>query len=597
LQLAGANEAVLPMPNPRHDPYQLALKAYGKGDLSTAERLYAKLLREIPHDFNALHMLGLIRAQQKKFAEADRLIAKALQYGKSAEALSNHGNVLSELGRHDEAVRQLRHSLLVRPGSAETLFNLGNALVKVQRFEEAIEAFAAAIATRPDFADALQNYGDLLREMGRYGDAAIQFRKAIALSPGDLEIQIALGTALQESGDLAGARAAFDTVLAVDPSATAAYYHRVKMAKVTAEDEVLPRMEAQSRRADALSAESRAMLGFALAKAYEDIGRYDDAFGNLLEANHLVRASVGFDEAGMNRRFERLRATFTAELLAEKAGQGCDSALPIFVLGFPRSGTTLTEQILASHPLVHGSGENSYIEDLASGDILARKGEVLASKGALEAAGRIGFPESLPDLPAEQFRRAGERYVERLRRIAPDVPHITDKLPANFMFVGFIRLILPNARIIHVKRDARDTCISCFSQRFRGNNVGFSYDLGELGRHYRQYLDLMEHWRRIMPAGSMLEVEYENLVENLEVEARRIVDYCGLGWDERCLAFHRNERAVRTASLSQVRQPIYRSSLQRWRHYEKHLAPLIAALGGNPTAANETGETMNSAGV
>ncbi len=582
------------MPNPRHDPHQIALKAYGKGDFPTAERLYVKMLRQAPGDFNALHMLGVIRAQQKKFGEAERLIARALHYAKSAEALSNHGNVLSELGRHDEAVRQLRHSLLIRPGSAETLFNLGNALVKIQRWDEAAKAFAAAIAARPDFADALQNYGELLREMGRYGEAMIQLRKAIALNPSDPEIQIALGVALQESGDLEGARAAFDAVLALDPSATAAYYHRVKMARVTADDEVLPRMEAQSRQANALSAEGRAMLGFAMAKAYEDIGRYDDAFANLLEANRLVRDSMGFDEAGMGRRFERLRATFTAELLGERAGLGCDSALPIFVLGFPRSGTTLTEQILASHPSVHGSGENSYIEDLASGDVLALEGAILPPKGQAGVAGRIGFPESLSRLPPDRFRRAGELYVERLRRVAPDALHITDKLPANFMFVGFIRLILPNARIIHVKRDAMDTCISCFSQRFRGNNVGFSYDLGELGRHYRLYLDLMEHWRRVMPAGSMLEVRYENLVENLEVEARRIVDYCGLTWDERCLAFHRTERAVRTASLTQVRQPIYKSSVQRWRHYENHLAPLIAALGGDVSRVDGEGAAIRS---
>ena len=148
-----------------------------------------------------------------------------------------------------------------------------------------------------------------------------------------------------------------------------------------------------------------------------------------------------------------------------------------------------------------------------------------------------------------------------------------------------------------MKRDAMDTCISCFAQRFRLDNVGYAYDLGELGRYYRMYLDLMDHWRRVMPAGSMLEVQYEDLVENFEAEARRIVDYCGLAWDERCLAFHRTQRAVRTASLSQVRQPIYRSSVQRWRRYERHLAPLIAALGGNPAAADETGETANNGGA
>ncbi len=560
------------MANPRQDPHQLALKAYAKGDFATAERLYLRLLSQSPHDFNALHMLGVIRAQQGKFAEADRLIARALQQGKSAEALSNHGNVLSELGRHEEAVRQFRHSLLIRPDSPETLFNLGNALVKMQRRDEAAKVFADALAARPDFVAALHNYGDLLRDMGRYPEAIAQLRRAVSLNPADSEVHVALGVALEESGDLEAAAAAFDDTLAHDPAAAAAYYHRIKMTKVRAGDAILAGLETLASRADRLSADNRAMLGFARAKAYEDLGRHEESFPLLLEANRLVRASLNYDEAATFRRFERVKAAFTADLLAGRAQQGCDSALPIFILGFPRSGTTLTEQILASHPEVHGSGENSYLEELAGSDLLA------VPSGS-SPAGRIGFPESLGELPAERLRQAGELYVRRLSRLAPQTPHITDKLPANFIFVGFIRLILPNARIIHVKRDAMDTCVSCFSQRFRGNNVGFSYDLAELGRHYRHYLDLMEHWRQVLPAGDMLEVRYEDLVGDLEGQARRIIEYCGLGWDERCLSFHQNDRAIRTASVSQVRQPIYRSSLQRWRRYEKYLGPLIAALG------------------
>ena len=269
------------MPKPRHDPHQLALKAYGKGDFSTAERLYTKMLRQAPGDFNALHMLGVIRAQQKKFAEADRLIAKALQYGKSAEALSNHGNVLLELGRHEEAVKQLHHALLIRPDSAVAQFNLGNALVKVQRLEEAAKAFAAAIALKPDFPDALQNYAEVLRDVGRHREAMTMLRRAVSLAPADPHLQIALGVARQELGDMQGARAAFEAALALDPSATGAYFHLVRLSKVTTGDDVLPRMEAQSHQANALAPESRAVLGFALAKAYEDIGRYDDSFANL----------------------------------------------------------------------------------------------------------------------------------------------------------------------------------------------------------------------------------------------------------------------------------------------------------------------------
>ncbi len=555
------------MPKPSQDLLQLGFKSYSKGDIPAAERLYTRVLRQTPDDFNALHLLGIIRAEQKRFAEADRLIARALENGSSAEAFSNHGNVLSELGRHDEAIKRYRRALLIKPDYAEAQFNLGNALVKNSQPEEAAKAFHAAIAIKPDYTEAMHNLAEPLRELGRQTEAVAMLRRAIALNPGDAESHNALGIASQEMGVLDEARAAFDRVLALDPSMTHAYYHRVRMGKVTGGDEILARMEALSRQAGGLSPDARFMLGFALGKAYEDVGRSDEAFASLLEANRLARASVAYNEDETRGRFQRLRNAFTERLLAEKAEFGSESGLPIFIVGFPRSGTTLTEQILASHPQVHGSGEHTFIGNLASTTLL-------------DAGNEVGFPESLPQLPAENFRRLGDAYVERLRRIAPDAPHITDKLPENFIFLGFIRLILPRAKIIHVKRDALDTCISCFAQRFRASNVGYSYDLGELGRHYRRYLDLMDHWRSVMPTGSMLEVQYENLIENFEAEARRIVDYCGLPWDDRCLAFHQTERTVRTASLAQVRQPLYRSSVQRWRRYEKHLGPLMAALNG-----------------
>ena len=560
------------MPSHHHDPHRIALKAYGKGDFAAAERIYAKLLRQVPGDFNALHMLGVIRARQGKFSEAEGLIARALRYGQSAEALSNHGNVLSELGRHEEAIRQFRHALLIKPNSPEAEFNLGNALVKIERMDEAAKAFAAAIAAKPDLPGALQNHADVLRELGRHREAAVVLHRAISLSPQDPELRIRLGGILQESGDLEGARAAFEAALSCDPSATSAYYNWVRLAKVAENDDIVPRMEAQALAANTLAPKSRAMLAFALAKAYEDTGRYDDAFVSLLEANRLVRGSIDFDEAKSQQQCRRLREAFTAALLDGRQGYGCKSDLPIFIVGFPRSGTTLTEQILASHPQIAGGGETSFLADLASAEIL----QIGGSQGG---SATIGFPESLSLLPPERFREIGELYVERLRRIAPEAHHITDKLPGNYLFIGLIRLILPNAKIIHVERDALDTCISCFAQRFRRDNVGYAYELGELGRQYRLYRDLMAHWRRILPPGGMLEVRYENLVENLEAEARRIVEFCRLPWDARCLDFHQTDRTVRTASVTQVRRPIYRTSLQRWRRYEKHLAPLIAALG------------------
>jgi hypothetical protein len=249
---------------------------------------------------------------------------------------------------------------------------------------------------------------------------------------------------------------------------------------------------------------------------------------------------------------------FAAEMLRDKSCLGDPSAAPIFIVGMPRSGTTLIEQILASHPKVFGAGELREMANLA---------------GHIGAA----FPEAMPGLSGEELRRIGEQYVRSVTRLAPSAERITDKMPGNFSLAGLIHLALPNARIIHACRDARDTAFSCFSLLFSGT-LEFTYDLAELGRYYRAYLKLMGHWREVLPEGIMLEVQYEDVVGDLENQARRIIAHCGLEWDDACLSFYKTERSVRTASATQVRQPIYQSSIGRWRLHEEELGPLLREL-------------------
>ena len=266
-----------------------------------------------------------------------------------------------------------------------------------------------------------------------------------------------------------------------------------------------------------------------------------------------------------------MRHFVTAELIAEKSGQGALSELPIFILGFPRSGTTLVEQILASHPAVHGAGELTYMGELAAG---------------LKARGTLYFPECLPFLAGEEYRRCGEAYVERLRALAPEAPRITDKMPDNHMFIGLIHLILPKARIIHLRRDPLDTCLSCFSQHF-ANEINYSYDLRELGRYHRMYLDLMEHWRRVLPAGAMLEVQYEAVVEDIETQARRILDYAACPGtpaaspSTRPTARSRPPASIRCAGRSIAPRCSAGSPMK------SQLGPLIEALASDPTAEPE----------
>jgi hypothetical protein len=252
-------------------------------------------------------------------------------------------------------------------------------------------------------------------------------------------------------------------------------------------------------------------------------------------------------------------------LIAQKSGAGEPSRMPIFVIGMPRSGTTLIEQIIASHPLVHGAGELQTFNDV-----------ILTVRGP--DGNPLRYPDFMPALDAAALRQIGARYVADVRKLAPSGERVTDKMPSNYYFAGFIHLALPNAKIIHSIRNPVDTCISCFSKLFTAEQ-NHTYDLAELGRYYKRYETLMSHWRRVLPAKTILDIRYEDVVADLEKQARRIIDYCGLPWDDRCLSFHETDRPVRTASATQVRQPIYKSAVGRWRVYEGQLEPLLRGLG------------------
>jgi hypothetical protein len=310
-----------------------------------------------------------------------------------------------------------------------------------------------------------------------------------------------------------------------------------------------------------LSPENRMFVHFALGSANADLGRHDDAFRAYAAGNTLKRAQVTYDEQAVLGMLTRIAQVFTAPLLRARAGEGDPSSLPVFVVGMPRSGSTLIEQILASHPSVFGAGESTVFND--------------AVRAVLPRGAR--FPEGAASLTGEQLRLMGGRHAAAMSAIAPRAARVVDKTLGNFAYAGMIHLALPNARIVHVHRDPLDTCVSCFTKLF-ASEFRYSYDLGELGRYYRAYAALMDHWRRVLPEGVMLDVRYEDVVADLEGWARRIVAHCGLDWDPACLTFHDTARAVSTYSATQVRRPIYTSAIGRWRAHEHHLGPLMREL-------------------
>jgi tetratricopeptide (TPR) repeat protein len=549
-----------------------ALRAHREGKLAMADKLYRRILERTPGDVGAMQLLGVMRAQQRRFAEAEPLLAKAAAADPANPDVQNNlANVLMELGRVGEASERFRSALALRPAFPEAQYNLGNALRRQDRTEEAFAAYRAALALRPDYRDAMLNLADLLRTTQQPEVAIELLERLLSLRPKDSEAHGLLATALRQAGRIPEAIVHFDQAVTLNPRLAGAHYNRVRTMTVRADDPQLPVMEGLVARAQDLGEIDRSLLHMALGKAYEDTGRHDDAFASFREGKRLKRKLVPYDEAAMAARFESLHRVFTPALVAAAGGQGAESDLPIFVVGFPRSGTSLVEQILASHPQVHGAGELGYLDQIAA-SFRAR------------AAPELPYPDYLAHLGAVELRALGDAYVARLHALAPGAGRITDKLPENYLNIGLIHLALPRARIIHVRREPLDVCVSCFAINFFAG-LAYTSDLGELGRLYRRYLELMAHWRRLLPAGAMLEIQYEEVVGDLEGQARRLLDYCGLAWDPRCLAFHETQRSVRTASVNQVRQPLYRSSLERWRRYERHLGPLIEALGPEGAAS------------
>jgi Flp pilus assembly protein TadD len=479
--------------------------------------------------------------------------------------LSNLGNIFNTLGRFSEAEEAFRKAISLKPDFAVAYSNLGNTLKDLSRLQEAETAHRYAITLNPGLPVAHSNLGVTLVALGKFDEAEKAYHQAIRLKPDLASAYSNLGLLLGELGRFAEARHAADQAVRLAPRDTHYLRNLSWLRQFEAGDPYLLQMEKLAEDAASLSVDSQIELRFALAKAYEDTGQSDRAFGQLLDGNLLKRRHVAYDEAETLGNMKRIEEVFTPELIRKWQGIGEPTSVPVFIIGMLRSGSTLVEQILASHPEVFGGGELKVL------------GKALASLSA-ERGRTLAFPQVASSMPGEHFRNLGTRYLAELKLLAPGAARITDKMPANFLYAGLIHLALPNATIIHTIRDPTDTCVSCFSKLFDEPQL-HTYDLAELGRYYRSYNALMAHWRRVLPPQRILDVHYEEVVDDFEGVARRIVSHCGLPWDPRCLDFYRTERPVRTTSALQVRQPIYKSSVGRGRPYEAFLAPLLRELG------------------
>ena len=499
--------------------------------------------------------IGLAAAGERTRALASYRQALALD-PRSTAALSHLGDLLREVGEHEEALALRRRAIELDPGRAEHHVNLGKALFEIRRLDEATAAFRAALALQPDDVQALLGLAGTARMRGRAAEAEEICRQALALEPDHVEGLSLLGELQADRGQFAEARALFERALAINPALPAVYCSLATHRKMTSADGAW-RQQVEALLAKPLPLSHEMGLRYALGKYCDDLGRYDEAFDNYRRANELARRTKQqYNREKLERRVDRIIATFDAQFLQEQRAGSADSEVPLLVIGMPRSGTSLAEQILASHPAVFGGGELRFWE---------------GAFGVFEAERAAGVSA------AELLPQFGRDYLERLRALAGGASRVIDKMPANFLYAGLAHAALPRARIIHMRRHPLDTCLSIYSQNFFRMG-SYANDLGDLAHYYGQYQRVMQHWRRVLPAGALLEVPYEELIADQEGWTRRMLEFAGLPWDPRCLDFHETDRVVITASRWQVRQRLNSSSAGRWRHYARHLAPLEQLL-------------------
>jgi len=598
-----------------------------------AERGYQRVLQTEPRNVHALNLLGIVCIETGRPAEAVALIQRALTVdGSDAEPHANLALALKATGRLDDAAAALQRSLQINPRNPVALNNLGNVLAELQRTDDAIQCFRAALRLDDRHVDALVNLsaallgkeqtegalaaaaravdlapaqpagqnalGDVLLKQTRYEAAAECYGQALRLDAQHLDARIglssavkelgdtakaeallrevlalqgdhaaahnSLGVLLEQRGDAAGAAAAFRAALAANPRYTQSHYQLAQLRGARLSEAEIAATQALHDE-PGLHDEQRAPLAFALACINERAGDLTASFRFLAEGQAIKASVHPYDDAKVidyHRRITQAMPVVWPPAMRAVAEAAAHAPQPVFVLGMPRSGTSLAEQILSSHPQVTGAGEVSLMEDTIN--------------EAVRLTGQP-FPQCVALLAAAQFDELGRFYLERLLRRARAERYVVDKTPMNFQYLGFITAILPGARIVHCRRDAMDNCLSIFKLPFETAHT-YAHDLQALGHYYCHYSALMQHWEQVV-GQRMVTLQYEDVVDDLPGQAARLVTFLGLDPDDRMLDFHKTERLVKTPSASQVRQPIYRSSVQAWRGYGDALRPLAEALG------------------
>ncbi|MER9439441.1 tetratricopeptide repeat protein [Mesorhizobium sp. M0618] len=539
------------------------MQLHQAGRRQEAETIYRQVLARQPKHAAAAHFLGLLLHQTGRSEEGLDLIERSVSLQPTnPDFLNNFGTVMRDLGRPAAAIDFFRGAVDLRPDQLAARDNLGSSLKQVGQFEEAEEIYRGTVARNPFHVRARIGLAETLQEAGRLDEALAVFREALTIRPKDADLLHGLGVGLMEKGKLDEAADLFRQALAINPAMATAWLMLTQVKRQKERDSELGGMEAQHAKApqDSLA---RMQLSFGLGKANDDLRDYGRAFDYFAEGNAIRRKGIDYDQARTRAEFEAMKATFDAGFFEKHRPSSISDDTPIFIVGMPRSGTTLVEQIIASHPQVYGAGELSILKK--------------AVGKQFPATMPGGFPWGVSDMGDADFAEAGQAYLDMLHARYPNMRHVTDKMPGNFLLVGFIRMMMPKARIIHCARDAAATCLSIYKVHFRGDSHRYGYDLGELADFHNLYTDIMKHWHTVLP-GVVHDVRYEDFVADQDGQTRALIAHLGLPWDDAALSFHETDRPVRTASAAQVRQPMYQGSVDLWKRYGDRLKPLLDKL-------------------
>jgi tetratricopeptide (TPR) repeat protein len=500
------------------------------------------------HDNLGSAMLEL-RHPEEAIASYRRAIAIDPQF---CEAHNNLGNALLELGSVEGALASYRRALEINPQFAEAHNNLGNVLRGLGQLDDAEASYRRALGVNPYFAEAYRNLGIALRLQGRTTEAQDSCRRALELQPQSAATYAVLAESSADQGNFAEAAELFERAVSIEPESPAIWSGIVRLRKMTSADQAWLR-QAQRLAERGLPPDQEIALRYAMGKYFDDVQDFEQAFANFRRANELSKLRRDpYDGTQLAKIVDLAICAYDAGWLSRPRQAPLESARPIFIVGMLRSGTSLAEQILASHPAVFGAGELTFWNNaVASYQICPLSAE------ASDAA--------LPGMAAA--------YLRLLQRLSNDAPRVVDKMPTNFPFLGMIHAALPNARIIHLQRNPADTCLSIYFQQFE-STVSYANDFEDLAHYYIEYLRIMRHWRSVLPGNVILDVPYEGLVDHQEAWSRRMLEFVGLSWDPSCLDFQKTRRTVITASKWQVRQAMTRSSVGRWRNYENYIGPL-----------------------